>query len=505
MIRTCRYTLHYFTTLVRHPAYLCACRMVYIIALLFEVQVYVSSFLKVRQVYYTGPNNLWNWDIVCSNSLGLGRLSWENGITLAERQRSYDASMLLSQADPVPDLTLTSWTQGPSRRTCGQYLLYMGTPFYQLMDDMWYASAAGRTLMALLYVVLFFLSFKGDSVWEYWKKCRGKSTVYPDATSSTDEKPSKPGLGRSHTKDIQAHINSRLKSAQQQRLTYTMFMQRVFLVIEGVYNLLFTVLVSFVGISVMWFYYAEELTPLRFSYIASGNCDGVAGRMTSSVLGQANLKCLEEIVKDKERVDFESYFVVYQSVLIFYVLTVIESIHAIEELDKEYNKNRMIWDTLFRLICGVTLFMECVLFAMGILPAVYSPTTWTAEDVANGRGPLENNYPSADILNGLSNSAIGLRVIFLLVYSICYCFVWQRCFSAQYREAKTLFKVNLEEGILETIWKNEGIKDKIKAEADKRYKEFKDHKGNTIKLNPYVDEPSWCCTCEAPKVPEVPE
>jgi hypothetical protein len=279
----------------------------------------------------------------------------------------------------------------------------------------------------------------------------------------------------------------------------------VFLDIEGVYNLLFTVLVSFVGISVMWFYYAEELTPLRFSYIASGNCDGVAGRMTSSVLGQANLKCLEEIVKDKERVDFESYFVVYQSVLIFYVLTVIESIHAIEELDKEYNKNRMIWDTLFRLICGVTLFMECVLFAMGILPAVYSPTTWTAEDVANGRGPLENNYPSADILNGLSNSAIGLRVIFLLVYSICYCFVWQRCFSAQYREAKTLFKVNLEEGILETIWKNEGIKDKIKAEADKRYKEFKDHKGNTIKLNPYVDEPSWCCTCEAPKVPEVPE
>ena len=143
-------------------------------------------------------------------------------------------------------------------------------------------------------------------------------------------------------------------------------MQYVFLFAEGLYNFCFTVMVSVIGISVLWFYYAEADDPLTFSYLSAGMCDGVAGYKKSSMLAASAVKCMEEISKEKALEDAGSYFTVYVTTLIFYVLTVIESIHFIEEHDEEYNKHKMEWDTFFRWLTGTVLFAECAIFFGGI-------------------------------------------------------------------------------------------------------------------------------------------
>ena len=136
----------------------------------------------------------------------------------------------------------------------------------------------------------------------------------------------------------------------------------------------------------------------------------MAGYFRSSVLSDGSNKCMENTVRKKEIYDFLDYFVIYQAILIFYVLTILESISFIQAHDREYNKNRMVWDTWFRVLSGSVLLAEVGIFLGGLRIMVESNIEYTREN-----GPLENSYPSADLLNTMSVQALGLRILFMVV------------------------------------------------------------------------------------------
>ena len=443
------YTLHFFTHLIHEPAHLMVARIVYIFAILVEFVIWAGAVWNIRKVYYSGPDvdpdpmypnatkqsGSWNWNIVCQDSLGLSNMLWESGTSIAERQGRFPATWSSlydhDKADPVPDLVLTNWNE-PSEATCAPYLLYMATPFRGLATNMWYASAALRTVIAIVYMIIFFVSFQDKDPLGV-AECIQKHCI------------SRCQVKRDPKREVADKKSDRYVSTHQQKLTFKKHMQYVFLVVEGMYNFCFTVLVSLIGISVLWFYYAEADDALTFSYLTAGMCDGVAGYKASRMLGTDAQKCMEEISKQKALEDAGSYFTVYVTTLIFYVLTVIESIHFIEEHDEEFNKHKMEWDTLFRWITGVVLLIECVIFFVGIryirtvinstdafydmLPCVNPDDDDDGDGLCLHSSVLENNYPSASALNSLSMMCVGLRFVFLMLYTGAYAWVIYMCWK----------------------------------------------------------------------------
>ena len=238
------YTLHFFTHLIQHPGYLVSARIVYILAIIIETAIWCGALLRIRKVYYSGPQitadpafpnssdttGHWNWNIVCQDELGVGNPTWKSGISSAERVRefSYDPYEY-EVADPVTGLVLTDWDV-PEERTCGPYLLYFATPFRQLATDMWYPSAALRTVIAISYFCIFFQSFVGcKAVW---------NTIRPKHRAQVGvEPPTKTGFAEADKqKSIDRHV-----SMHQQKLVYEVNWQYFFTIVEALYNLLFTV------------------------------------------------------------------------------------------------------------------------------------------------------------------------------------------------------------------------------------------------------------------------
>ena len=176
-----------------------------------------------------------------------------------------------------------------------------------------------------------------------------------------------------------------------------------------------------IGISVLWFYYAEADDPLTF-YLSAA-CRRYGRIQKSSMLRPRS--SVEEILGEGARRRQDNY--VYVTTLIFYVLTVIESIHFIEEHDEEYNKHKMEWDT-FSVAVGTVLFAECATLVHPIRRTVINsddaftdllPCAKRQRDYVDGvamacagKSVLENNYPSASALNNLSYACVGLRFIF---------------------------------------------------------------------------------------------